>query len=187
MPAVASRLNIFGWHAGTLPRRCPVSAGQMLGNAVRLLEAAQASPAFCAVARRAAQASTSGAGEGVSFSLRWSSSSSFCTQSRVIEGQELASRQMQGLLSTILGKQAPAASGRPLSTLACRAPLTGCSTAGSASLANQPVLPARLDSHLQQRTAFGLPNLNGDTSKRYTERRLIGCGAGRDCMFAVSL
>jgi hypothetical protein len=28
----------------------------------------------------------------------------------------------------------------------------------------------------QRRGAFGLPNLNGDTSKRYQERRLIGCG-----------
>lgn len=26
----------------------------------------------------------------------------------------------------------------------------------------------------QRRTAFGLPNLNGDSSKKYTERRLIG-------------
>ena len=32
----------------------------------------------------------------------------------------------------------------------------------------------RLFERIQRRTAFGLPNLNGDPSKKYHERRLIG-------------
>ncbi|BDA46031.1 Coenzyme Q-binding protein COQ10 homolog B, mitochondrial [Coccomyxa sp. Obi] len=44
----------------------------------------------------------------------------------------------------------------------------------SESTAKSPERCKALHAHQQQRGAFGLPNLNGDTSKQYQERRLIG-------------
>ncbi len=43
------------------------------------------------------------------------------------------------------------------------------------STAASQKLPKALHAYQQRRSAFGLPNLNGDTSKHYQERRLIGC------------
>ena len=65
--------------------------------------------------------------------------------------------------------------GRAISTVACQP-----STQARDRIAKKPLpeaLPrqaARLHAHEQRRSAFGLPNLNGDASKHYQERRLIG-------------
>ena len=46
----------------------------------------------------------------------------------------------------------------------------------SRKLPDTPEAAGRRQLHelLQKRKAFGLPNLNGDSTKKYTERRLIG-------------
>ena len=75
---------------------------------------------------------------------------------------------------------------RPVSTAACPPPSLGGRTQQQHSLSGSPSgQPARVLQHQQQRAAFGLPNLNGDATKHYQERRLIGCACLAACMLLL--
>ena len=142
----------------------------------KLIDAVCSIPAFSAAARQAGQASTSSAH---SCSTRLLGLPLAGSQSRHISSS--CSPPSHGLPSGPLREymQPPQPPGfadcRRLHTLSrLNSPLHN-----SRDLPDSPEAAGRRQQPydlLQKRTAFGLPNLNGDSSKKYTERRLIGCG-----------
>ena len=144
---------------------------RLLGKTVALLEACCGPPAFCSIARRSAQASTSGS-EALPLLPRQCSQKYFSIPTCGPSSQPTcAGRRADGVTDALRAEYWKQA-GRSVSTAACPAPLLPGRLAVSTLPARQP---GRLLQHQQQRSAFGLPNLNGDSSKHYQERRLIGC------------
>jgi hypothetical protein len=139
----------------------------------KLIDAVCSIPAFSAAARQANQASTSAAH---SCSTRLLGLPLAGSQSRHISSS--CSRFSHVLPSGPLREhmQLPQPPGfadcRRLHTLSrLDSPLHN-----SRKLPDTPEAAGRRQLHelLQKRKAFGLPNLNGDSTKKYTERRLIG-------------
>ncbi|EIE24269.1 hypothetical protein COCSUDRAFT_28720 [Coccomyxa subellipsoidea C-169] len=138
-------------------------ANRKLLRIARLLENSICTPAFCSVARREGQASTSASASYLS-SLRACAGT---TRSECMPGSTLYSTVEAGRAR--LPAQHDLQSKRLLCSIGRAAEV--CikeSTAASQKL------PKALHAYQQRRSAFGLPNLNGDTSKHYQERRLIG-------------
>ena len=152
-------------------------ASKFVGRACNVIESASESPAFSSAARRSGQASTSGAQALHHLPQQTyrsaSSGAHGCTDRR-----HSAPWRLKGIADEIRRQQCRNTDvfpGRAVSTLACQ-PSTraGSSTAGFSLSAALPRQAARSHDHEQRRSAFGLPNLNGDVSKHYQERRLIG-------------
>lgn len=137
--------------------------GRNVPGVLRFLESSFDSPAFCSVARRAAQASTSEA----SCVLPLHRNVSACSGIARSECTPLV-----GSGGLVLRTEFPlynaAHSIRPLCTLGRASGLLLYED----TISNH----SRVLHELQQQRhiAFGLPNVNGDTSKQYQERRLLG-------------
>lgn len=138
-------------------------------NFTRLFRAVESfgnTPALCSVARRAGQPSTSAHGSCLSDRHSYSpcagGATSACTITRRVSGLNVVGREADSLHGALQHC-------RPLCVFGRAAGLLH-----SESTANSPERCKALHAHQQRRCAFGLPNLNGDTSKQYQERRLIG-------------
>ena len=123
-------------------------------------------PSLCSVARRAGQPSTSAYSSCLSDQRSYSPcagrATSACTVTRKLSGLNVVGREADPLHGALQHY-------RPVCTFGTTAgPLHSKSTANSSERCTA------LHAHQQRRCAFGLPNLNGDTSKQYQERRLIG-------------
>ena len=154
-------------------------ASKFVGRACKVVEAACESPAFSSAARRSGQASTSGAQAWPLTHLPQQTCGSASSGAQgCIDRRCSAPWRLKGISDEIRRQQCrntDVLPGRAVSTLACQ-PSTraGGSTAGFSLAEALPRQAARSRAHEQRRSAFGLPNLNGDASKHYQERRLIG-------------
>ena len=152
-------------------------ASRLVGRACNVIESATESPAISSAARGSGQASTSGAQAWPHLPQQTYSSASSGAPGCI--GRPFSAPwRLKGIADEIRRQQCrntDVLPGRAVSTLACQ-PNTkaGCSTAGSPLSEALRRQAARSHAHEQRRLAFGLPNLNGDASKHYQERRLIG-------------
>lgn len=138
-------------------------------NFTRLFRAVESfgdTPALCSVARCAGQPSTSAHSSCLSDHRSYSpcagGATLACTLTRRTSGLHVVDREADPLHGALQH-------GRLLCTFGRAAGLLN-----SESTASPPEHCKALHAHQQRRCAFGLPNLNGDTSKQYQERRLIG-------------
>ena len=152
-------------------------ASKFIDRVLSILEAASESPAFSSLARRSGKASTSGAQALPHLSQQTTHSASLGAAAR--KGRWCSAPwRLEGIPDEIRRQQCRSTDvlpGRALSTLAYQPSIkAGCRTARIPSFDTLPRQAAALHAHQQRRSAFGLPNLNGDASKHYQERRLIG-------------
>ena len=139
----------------------------------RAVESLGNTPSLCSIARRAGQPSTSAYSSCLSDQRSYSPcagrATSACTVTRKLSGLNVVGREAHPLHGALQHY-------RPVCTFGATAgPLHSNNTLkGGNNTANSSERCTALHAHQQRRCAFGLPNLNGDTSKQYQERRLIG-------------